>query len=166
MLQTLEVISVNIWQILISLINLLILFLILKKFLFRPVQKILAERRAALDKVYADAAAERKAAEEYRGKYESILSGADAEAEKILSDAKENAGRLSNKIIEQANAEASSMIKRADARIEQDRKKAVNDMKKEISSVSIDIARKMISREINEKDQQELIDEFIGDITK
>ena len=54
-MQTLEVISVNIWQIIISLANLVILTLILKKFLYSPVRKMLAQRRAVIDTQYADA---------------------------------------------------------------------------------------------------------------
>ena len=56
-MQSLDVISVNIWQILISLCNLVILFLILKKFLFKPVQKVTQTRRAELDDIYSEAKA-------------------------------------------------------------------------------------------------------------
>ena len=78
---TLDVISVNIWQILISLVNLLLLFLIVKKFLFRPVKQVLAQRQQALDDRYAAAEQANLAAVENKQAWEEKLSKADAEAE-------------------------------------------------------------------------------------
>ena len=54
-MQSLEVFSLNLWQMIISLCNLVILFLILKKFLYKPVRKALEDRKLAVDGVYADA---------------------------------------------------------------------------------------------------------------
>jgi len=68
---TLDVISVNLWQILISLANLTVLFLVLKHFLYAPVKKVLAERQRAVDEGYAEADAE------------GIVRSAEGEAELI-----------------------------------------------------------------------------------
>ena len=73
-MQTLEVISVNIWQILISLANLLIMYLIIKKFLFKPVQKVFAERNAQIEKQYSDAAHSKESAERDAALYEQKLA--------------------------------------------------------------------------------------------
>ena len=74
--QTLDIISVNIWQILISLANLLIMFLILKHFLFKPVMKMMAARQAQVEKIYDDANEDRSAAagmkQEYENRYNSF----------------------------------------------------------------------------------------------
>ena len=56
------------------------------------------------------------------------------------------------------------MIRRADAEIAQEKKKAVNEIKNEISAMSVDIAERMIGREIKEEDHETLIDEFISGI--
>ena len=71
--QQLEIISVNIWSILISLANLVIIFLLLKKLLFKPVKKTLAARQAQVDKIYDDAAAAKQTAEADRAEYEQSL---------------------------------------------------------------------------------------------
>ena len=76
MVQSLDIISVNIWQILISLINLLILFLMLKKFLFKPVQNMMAARQAQVDQVYEDADKRLQSANEMKQEYEQRLSAA------------------------------------------------------------------------------------------
>lgn len=163
-MQTLDVISVNIWQILISLANLLIMYLIIKKILFKPVQKVFAERNAQIEKQYSDAAHSKESAERDAALYEQKLAQADGEADAILRKARERADKMEQEIISEANAKAASMIRRADEDIAQEKKKAINDIKDEISSISIDIAQRLICREINEKDHKELIDGFISGI--
>jgi len=163
-LQTLDVISVNIWQILISLANLLVMFWLLKKFLFKPVMAIFAQRQAEIEKRYSEADAAKENALRDEREYSEKLATADEEVDAILRDARERAGRIEEEIIGEANAKAVAIKRRADADIAQEKKKAINEIKDEISSISIDIAESMISREINEEDHKELIDDFISGI--
>lgn len=163
-MQNLDVISINIWNILISLANLLIMFLILKKFLFAPVQRIFASRSEQIEKKYFDAAKAQQDADENAALYEQKLAEADEEVDAILHDARERADRLEQEIVTDAQQKAAAMIRRADAEIAQEKKKAINEIKDEISAVSVDIAERMIGREINEQDHKALIDEFISGI--
>ena len=163
-IQSLEIISVNLWSILISLINLIIIFLILKKFLFKPVTKTLAVRRAAVDKIYDDANAAKADAEQSKELYEKKLAGAKEEAEEILASARERADRMSDEIVGQANAKAAAKVKRAEEEIAQEKKKAMSEIKNDISTLSVDIAEKLIGREIDERDHSELIDKFIKEV--
>ena len=75
-MQFLDVISVNIWAIIASLANLLLLTWIIKKFLFKPVKKIVDARRAAIDEDYAQAKAAREEAEETRRNYDEAMAAA------------------------------------------------------------------------------------------
>ena len=90
-MQNLDVISVNLWQILISLANLVLIFLILKKFLFKPVTNILEKRNREIDESYDNASKAEKEAEESRIAWEEKLSGADARAAEIVKDAADGA---------------------------------------------------------------------------
>ncbi len=164
MVQTLDVISVNLWQILISLANLLILFLMFKKFLFKPVKNILAKRDSEIEMRYTDADNAKMAAEESKGKWEAKLSGAKAEADSIIASATDNAKFRSEKIVEEANAKAESIMRKAENEAELELKKAADKIKKEIVEVSGALAEKMLEREINEKDHHNLIDSFIEKI--
>ena len=76
-IQNLDVISVNIWGILISLANLVIMYFIVKKFLFRPVQKVMADRGAEVGRVYSDADRALAEAEKSRDEYEAKLAASD-----------------------------------------------------------------------------------------
>ena len=162
--QALEIISVNVWSIIISLANLLIIFLIMRKLLFKPVKKTLAARQAQVDKIYDDAKTAKDAAEADKDKYEKRLSEIKEEAEEILTDARERADRMSDEIIADANSKAEAKLERAEEEIAQEKKKAMTELKNDVSALSVDIAEKLLGREINEKDHAELIDKFIGEV--
>lgn len=112
--QSLDIISVNIWQILISLINLLLLFLIIKKFLFKPVQNMLAKRKASIDADYEEAAEMKKAAAESEKAWNIKLEGAQAASDAIIDEAKRSAKHRSDEIIAAANDKAAGIIRRAE----------------------------------------------------
>lgn len=82
-MQSLDVISINIWHIVISLCNLLIIFLLLKKFLYAPVRKVVSERQKAIDDQLADAAREKAEAAEKNAALSAALSGAKEQADAI-----------------------------------------------------------------------------------
>ncbi len=160
----LELISLNVWHIVAAILNLLILTWIVKKFLFKPVQKILAERKGQVDTLYSEAEEAKTAAEADRAVYEEKLAQADDEAEEILRRATVRADRLSEEILAEANTKAAAKLAKADADIEQEKKKAVNEIKDEISGMSVDIAEAVVCREIKESDHQKLIDTFIDSL--
>lgn len=163
-IQNLDVISVNIWNILISLANLLIIFLLIKKFLFKPIEKILNERKSQVDEIYAKADEAKSTAEENLKAYTSKLDNAKAEADKLIKDAVDKGNKLSDEIVADAHAQADSILEKAKNDIALERKKTVNELKDSISDISFDIAEKLIEREITKKDQDDLIDKFIKEM--
>ena len=160
-MQTLDIISVNLWQILISLFNLFLLFLILKKFLYEPVKKVMAQRQAQIDADYADAERDRLAAAADRKDLEAQLDGARERVEAMLADATLQADHRGEKILQEAKQRADGIIRRAEAEAAQEMKKAEATIKKEIVDVSYALTEKMLEREINEQDHRTLIDDFI-----
>ena len=163
-MQNLDVISVNIWNILISLANLAILFFLVKKFLYKPVKNMLEKRRGAIDKEYSDA--ENAKAEALRDKeaYADKLSGAKSEADAIISSAVSVAKARENEIVEDARKEAEGILHKAreDAALEM--RRAESAIKDEIVDVSTLLTEKLLEREINKDDHKELIDSFIEKI--
>lgn len=160
----LDVISVNFWQMLISVANLLILFLILKRFLFRPVQRVMAARRAQVDQIYSDAADAKSEAEQARAEYTERLSRADSEAEEILRAATAKANAKSEEIVGEAKQEVQLLRRRAEEEIAQEKKKAQNELKNDIASISMEIAEAALGREIREEDHRAIVDRFIGEL--
>ena len=159
-----EILGVNPFTAVFALLNAIALFLVLKKFLFKPIEKVMEQRQAEVDQIYDDAESAKADAEAYRAAYDEKLASAKEEAVDIIKAAQERADRLGDEIVSDAKAKADDMIKRADAEIAQERKKAVNELKNEISFISIGIAEKMLDREINEGDHEELINRFIDEM--
>ena len=163
-MQSLDIISVNLWTILISLVNLLLIFLIVKKFLFGPVKKLIASRQAELDHQYAAAAEAEMKAQENRDAWEMRLQGANDEANAIITDATDVAKRRAEQIVSDAKEKAEGIVSRAEEEAILERKRATEDMKREIVGVSAAIAEKMLEREVKEEDHRALINSFIEQI--
>ncbi len=160
-METLELISINAWHTVAAICNLLILTWVFRKFLFKPVQKILAERQAEVDNLYKEAEDSAAAAERDKEAYREKLEQAEHEVEGIIKTATARAEKMGDEIVAEANAKADAAVKKADAEIEQSKKKAVNDIKNEIAGISVSIAEKVVEREINEKDHENIIESFI-----
>ncbi len=163
-MQSLDVISVNLWQILISLANLLILFLIIKKFLFGPVKKMLAKRQEELDERYQAADVAKAQAEKDEVYWNEKKAGAEAEADAILQKATENARLRSEKILEDAKASAEGIVRQAETEAELERRKATEEIKREIVDVSAALTEKLLAREIKLEDHRSMIDSVIETI--
>lgn len=164
MIQTLEVISVNIWQILISLANLLLIFLILKKLLWKPVQKVMEERKAMVDKQFADAADAQAEAEADKAQWAEKLATADEEAAARIAEADETARRHGDRVIADAKEKAEGIIRQAEAEAELERQKATASMREEIADLSTVLAEKMLEREINADDHRAMIASFLDEV--
>ena len=163
-MQFLDVISVNIWAILASLANLLLLTWIIKRFLFKPVKKMMDARRAAIDADYAQAKAALEEAEENRLNYEAAVAAAKQTSDQIIADASRTAEYRSNEIVAEAREKASEIRRQAEMDAVLERKKAEDEMKHEIANVSAQLTGKLLQREINEEDHRELIDSFLKDL--
>ncbi len=159
--EALELISINFWHVIAAIGNLLILTLVFKKFLFKPVLKVLEERQAEVDNIYKQAEESAASAEKDKQEYHEKLEKAEHEVEEIIRSATVRAERLGDEIVAEANAKADAAIKKADADIAQSKKKAINEIKNDIAGISVSIAEKVVEREINEKDHNDLIESFI-----
>lgn len=163
-MQSLDVISVNFWQIIISLANLTILFLILKKLLFKPVQNVLEQRQKTLDSKYDAADKSAAEAEENKKAWEEKLRNAEEKAGEIIREASEDAKNHSDRIVADARNHADSILRQAQNAAELERRSAEEDIKREIVDVSAVLTEKILGREINMQDHRAMIDSFIAEI--
>ena len=149
------------WTFLAQICNLLIQMLIFKKLLLGPVRKVLAERKARADSQIAEAEKLRAEAAALKAEYEKDMAEARAEASQILTTAQQTA---SEELLGAARAEVAALKQKAEADIAQEKKKAVNEIKDEIGGIAMEIASKVVEREIQAADHQQLIDEFIQNV--
>lgn len=163
-MQTLDVISINLWQMLVSLANLVLLFMLVKKFLYKPVKKMLETRQNTIDGKYSDAEKAKEDALSTKQMYEDKLSTAKAEADGIIKSAANTAKARENEIILKAKEEAEIIVNQAHEDAELEKKKAQDSIKQEIVQVSTLLTGKMLEREINAQDHKQIIDSFIEGI--
>jgi len=152
------------WTFLAQICNLMIQLVIFKKFLLKPIKQVIADRKAKADSEIADAQKLRTEAEAMKAEYEQNLQNARTEANQIVATAQKTATARSEEIVGEARAQAAALKQKAEADIAQERKKAVNEVKDEISGIAMEIASKVVEREISEKDHKDLIDEFIKNV--
>lgn len=156
-----EFIGVNFWTALFVLLNTLTIYFVARKFLFNPVMNIITSRQQEIDNLYADAEQDKETAQNLRTEYEQKLMEAKADGEKIVRDAMARGQAREEEILRQANQEADAIRQKAEADIAQEKKKALNDAKNEISDIAMTIAGKVVGRSLDENDQARLVDEFI-----
>ena len=152
------------WTFLAQICNLMIQLVIFKKLLLNPVKKVIAERKAKADSQIADAEKLRTEAEAMKAEYAQNLQNARTAANQIVAAAQKTAAARSEELLGEARAQAAALKQKAEADIAQERKKAVNEVKDEIGGMAMEIASKVVEREIKEADHQDLIDEFIKNV--
>lgn len=144
--------------------NLFIQMLIIKKFFLDKIVAVLDQRRSAADKEITDAEKTKQEAMEIKKTYEDNMLQANAKANEILTTAQKTATERSDKIIGEAQQAAAQIKSKASADIAQEKKKAINDAKNEISGLALAIAGKVVEKELAEEDQAGLIDRFIDEL--
>ena len=135
-MQVQELVGIVPWTFIAQICNLFIQMYLIKRFLFKPINEMLEKRRAAADAEITDAEAAKKEANAIKEEYEQNMQEAKAKANEILESARKTATLQSEKIVKEASEQAAAL----------------------------DIAGKVIEREINEKDHEKLIDEFISNV--
>ena len=159
-----EFLNINFFTALFTLANTVALFLVMKKFLFKPIMKMITDRQKEIDDMYSYAGQTKSKAEAMQAEYQQKLNEAYATSERIVKEAVARGQNREEEIIRKANAEASAIMSKASADIEMEKKKAINDAKNEISGLAMAIAGKVVERELNSVDQADLIDRFINEL--
>lgn len=157
-------IGVNFWTALFVLLNTLAIFHVAKKCLFVPVKNMIDSRQKEIDAMYDAAGAAKAEAQALQNEYQEKLAAAQQTSERMVKEAVTRGQNRQDEIISQANAEARAILDKAAADIAQEKKKAINDAKNEISALAMAVAEKVVGRELTDVDQSKLVDEFIEEL--
>lgn len=157
-------VGVNPWTALFVLLNTLTIFFVGKKYLFGPVMKIIADRQKEIDDMYDSAGKAEAQAKAMEQEYRTKLDAAGQTSDRLVKEAVARGQAREEEIIRQANAEADAIRSKASADIAQEKKKAINEAKDEISVIAMAIAGKVVGRNMTEADNAQLIDQFIDEL--
>lgn len=144
--------------------NTLLLFLLLKHFLFQPVKAIIDKRQQEIKDAFDEADAAKVTAMAMEKEYVQKLESAKTEAAEIVREASKKAESRSEEIIVEAKQEAGRMMEKAHVEIEREKQKAMNDIKNDITDIATMIASKVIQKDVNSKDHEEMIHHFIDNV--
>ena len=156
-----SLVAVNPVTLIAQICNLFITLFVFKKFFWNKVLDILDQRREAADKEITDAQNARQEAMTIKATYEENMRQSKAKADALLVSAQQTATLRGEEIIQDAQRAAVQIKQKAEADIAQEKKKAINDAKNEISEMALAIAGKVVGRELNAADQASLVDSFI-----
>ena len=157
-----SLVAVNPVTLIAQICNLFITLFVFKKLFWNKVLDILDQRRAAADKEITDAQNAKTEAMNIKATYEENMRQSKAKADALLVSAQQTAALRGEEIIQDAQRTAVQIKQKAEADIAQEKKKAINDAKNEISEMALAIAGKVVGRELNAADQQSLVDSFIN----
>ena len=157
-------VGVNVWTMLFAWVNLLILYLFLKKLLFVPMKNMIDSRQKEIDDMYQNAEEAETQAKSMKASYEEKMNKANEESEEILKTALRRAQLKEEEIIHDAQLEASRIYERAEEQIALEKKRALSEVKDEVSGMAVEIAGAIIGREVSTKEHSEFIDSFIDSI--
>ena len=159
-----ELVGLVPWTFVAQICNLFIQVYLIKRFLFKPVNEMLEKRKALADAQIREAEKAKADADAIKTEYEQNMKEAKEKANEILTTAQRTAALQSEEVLKEAASQAAALKSKAESDIAQEKRKAVNEIKDEIGGMAVEIAGKVVEREINEADHQALIDEFIRNV--
>ena len=136
--------NIDFFNILFIVIDLLVLYLLLKKFLFGPVIRVMDQRKALLEGQFASARETEKKAMELKKQYETSIRTAEAESAKILEKAREDGEAEYRRIVSEAGEKADQMVANAQTVIAEEKEKALKEMESDIAALAMDAAEKIL----------------------
>ena len=146
------------WGIIWPIVNIVVFYLLLRKFLFGPVAAIMEKRKEMISKDLMDAKAAKEEAAQIKSEYEESLRKAKDEAGQIISDARE---RAKNEYQEKANEEAVQIRQNAQKDIEAEKQQAIAGLQSEIAGIALMAAAKVVEKETGSEENEKILDDFL-----
>ncbi|MBQ9898913.1 MAG: F0F1 ATP synthase subunit B [Ruminococcus sp.] len=151
------------WSIFEAVANVLILFVLLRIFLFKPINKIKAERTRTIQNDLDSAEKAKAEAEELRQQYEDSISEAKEKANQIIVKAHEDAEAERSAIIRKSQEEADQIVSSAGRTIENERRRVLQEAQTQIADLAIEAASRIIGENVDDEKNRRLVDEFLSE---
>ena len=156
----------DIWNVLAQWGATLILFLVIRHFVYRPMSEFLAKRQEAVTSDLQQAEDRRLEAEQLKAQYEEKIDDAKREGAEIVEESRKRAKLMEQRAAEDARAEARALMERAKGDIDRDKKNAEKEVRTETADLAVLIAQKLLKENIEVSDQDRLVDGMIEELEK
>ena len=151
------------WNIVWTIVNILVLFLLLKHFLFKPITEMMESRTAEIENNLKDAEDQKQKASELTAQYEEKLQGAHAEAAQIVSEARQRGQREYDAILKTAGQDAQKEQERVRADMEREREEMLRGVQENVTELVLLTASKLSQKELDEESDRKLMDSFLSE---
>lgn len=149
---------------LVTLVSFIILMLIIRKYAWKPMMQVLIQRETDIRDSLQKAADELEESKQMNREAQETLRQARSDATQIVLQAKKQSLQIQDTMLKEAKEEVQQMREAAQKDIEQERRRMLNEIKGELTDISIEIAEKILRREIKSEDYHRLIDDFIQEM--
>ena len=149
------------WNIVWTVVNIIVLFLFLAKFLFKPVNEIMAQRTKAVEDAFQEAEDKKQEALQLKSNYEEALSHAEQESIKIIKEAKERSQLEYQRQIQETKEEAAKVMQEANRNIQLEKKKSMESAQSEIAGIALLAASKVLQKNVDENTNKQLVGDFL-----
>lgn len=149
------------WNLLFSAITVLVLFLILKHFLFEKVHDFMVAREEEVENTFKRAEEVNREADAKLEKYEATLAGVEEDGRKMMKAARDEAKRQAEAIVDEAEKQAHDMIDHAEKEIRREKYNARKELQEEIGNMAIMAAEQILQRELTTDAQHEIVNNII-----
>ncbi|MBR5468554.1 MAG: F0F1 ATP synthase subunit B [Firmicutes bacterium] len=147
-----------------TILNVLILYFLMKKFLFKPVNGVIAKREEEIQKKLSEAEVAKQQAARVNEECAAAVESAKEEAEAIIAEAK-NKGRMEyERILSTANEDAAKRMQKAEEMIAEEKEKSLRNMEKEIEALVMTAAAKVVGENVSVESNKSFYDEFIAEM--
>ena len=147
-----------------TIITFLLLFFVLRKFAWKPLLNALNEREDFISNSLKDAEKAREELENINQESQDIITNARSEAQSILADGKSAAENIKQQTISDAKDQSAKIIEDAKKQIEAEKEKAMSEIKDEIVNISLNVAQKLISKNLSSEDNKKLIKDSLDQV--
>ena len=161
-----DALGIDVNRLLLQIVNFGILALLLQMLLYKPVLKLLGERREKIRKGLEDAEAAKAALAGAQADYEKRLEEARKEAQGIVAQAGQVSERAREEILAEARAEAQKVVAEAREEIDYERKRVLAELRLEVASLAVLAAGRVINRQLDEATHRQLIQDFLAETGK
>jgi F-type H+-transporting ATPase subunit b len=147
-----------------QLFNTLVLFILLRRFLFGPVSDFMKKRKEKIEIALKEAEEKNSRADQLKEEYERKLADIEKEAEGILREASSKAEERRQEILKEAKEEAGRIIARARREIQLEKEKAISEVKEHIINVALGAAGKLIEQNLDTGTNRRIVRQFIDEV--
>lgn len=147
-------------DIIVHLVNILVLYVLLRILLYKPVHKFMTARTESIQNALKGAESAHVEATELKNSFDDQLKGVDQEAQKRLMEGAQKASEAASAIVTLAQQQANDIVAKSKEKAEAERKQMIASLEPQITDMAVSLAGEILKREVNPADNKKVIDAF------